>query len=67
MEHEEQDKSKKSYGHPKRSRDGARPADSAPTRQRDSAYGKIAKLPIALDQQVCATSVELLNQISRTP
>src|SRR5271156_3549412 len=26
-------------------------------------YGKIAKLPIALDQQVCATSVELLNQI----
>jgi starvation-inducible DNA-binding protein len=27
------------------------------------AYGKIAKLPIALDQQVCATSVESLNQI----
>src|SRR3984957_17605972 len=26
-------------------------------------YGKIAKLPIALDQQACATSVELLNQI----
>jgi starvation-inducible DNA-binding protein len=26
-------------------------------------YGKIAKLPIALDQRVCATSVELLNQI----
>ena len=26
-------------------------------------YGKIAKLPIALDQQVCATDVELLNQI----
>src|SRR5579863_5717883 len=26
-------------------------------------YGKIAKLPIALDQQVCATSVELLNQV----
>ena len=26
-------------------------------------YGKIAKLPIALDQQVCASSVELLNQI----
>src|SRR5271154_4367399 len=26
-------------------------------------YGKIAKLPIALDQQVCATSVERLNQI----
>src|SRR6202167_2041681 len=26
-------------------------------------YGKIAKLPIALDQQVCAADVELLNQI----
>jgi starvation-inducible DNA-binding protein len=26
-------------------------------------HGKIAKLPIALDQRVCATSVELLNQI----
>src|SRR5271156_6685107 len=26
-------------------------------------YGKIAKLPIALDQRVCAADVELLNQI----
>src|ERR1700684_4095544 len=26
-------------------------------------YGKIAKLPIALDQQVCAADVELLNQV----
>jgi starvation-inducible DNA-binding protein len=26
-------------------------------------YGKIAKLPIALDEQVCATSCENLNQI----
>src|SRR5712691_424809 len=27
------------------------------------AYGKIAKLPIALDEKTCATSVETLNQI----
>src|SRR3984957_14087278 len=26
-------------------------------------YGKIAKLPIALDEKVCATSVENLNQL----
>src|ERR1700736_3692739 len=26
-------------------------------------YGKIAKLPIALDEKVCATSVENLNQV----
>jgi starvation-inducible DNA-binding protein len=26
-------------------------------------YGKIAKLPIALDEQVCATSSENLNQL----
>lgn len=26
-------------------------------------FGKIARLPIALDEKVCATSVELLNQI----
>jgi len=31
------------------------------------AFGKINKLPIALDEHACAASVELLNQISPIP
>ena len=40
----------------------ARPVQHQSSRE-IQAYGKIAKLPIALDEKVCAASAENLNQL----
>jgi len=53
---------KKTTSNPQAGAERARPILHQHSREIQP-YGKIAKLPIALDENVCATSVENLNQV----